>query len=253
MNDVDFTSDNFLGGRLVLKQPKKGYRVTSDSVYLAAAIAVNKGQTVLDVGAGTGAILSCLAARLQTEADNIVMHGIEIQPELLSFAKENAENNAFNSMINYFPGDIFTDVEGCNPNSYDHVVSNPPYYEKGSVTVSPYKTKAVAHGNDMLDLKNWIKRCMRMVKPKGHLTIVHRVDHMDEIITALGNSFGSIIIFPFYSKYGKEANRVIIRAQKDGKGLLSLKSGLIVHKSDGNYTDDAENILRHAQYLNISE
>lgn len=253
MNDANFTEDEFLGGKLILKQPKKGYRITSDSVYLAASIEMKKGQSILDVGSGTGAVLSCLAARLGKEADNILMHGIEIQTELLLLSKENAQTNFSGEAMTYFLGDIFSDVEGCVPNSYHHVVSNPPYYEKGSVTTSPYKTKAVAHGDKMVELKVWVKRCMRMVKPKGFLTLVHRADHMDEIITALNKGFGNIIIFPFYSKQGKEANRVIIRAQKDGKGLLTLKSGLIVHKSDGNYTDDAENILRHAQYLNISK
>ncbi len=105
----------------------------------------------------------------------------------------------------------------------------------------------------MDDLVLWIKRCLRMVRPRGFLSVVHRADRLDDIIAALKPKAGSIIIYPLYSKAGEDANRVIIRAQKGGKGLLSLKSGLIVHKSDGNYTDAAENILRHAHILDIEQ
>ena len=94
---------------------------------------------------------------------------------------------------------------------------------------------------------------MRMVRPKGFLTVVHRADRLDDIVTVMRDKAGSIIIYPFYSKVGKDASRVIVRAQKDANGLLTLKSGMIVHKSDGTYSDQAENILRHACFLDITK
>ena len=67
MTNCEFTVDDFLGGRVKLKQPRKGYRVTSDSIFLAASLTVKSGEKILDMGAGTGGILSCLAARLGSE------------------------------------------------------------------------------------------------------------------------------------------------------------------------------------------
>jgi len=248
MIDARFSQDDFLGGRLCLKQPIKGYRITSDSVFLAATITLKKGDKLLDVGAGSGGLLSLIAARSESNAEDFTMHGIEIQQDLLQLARENASPG-----IEYFQGDIFKNVEGCEPNSYHHVISNPPYYEKGKISSSPYKSKAIAHGNGLPDLKVWIDRCLRMVRPKGYLTIVHRADRLDDIITALNSKAGGMIIYPLRSKAEKDANRVIIRAQKDTNGLLALKFGMIVHKSDGNYTDEAENILRHAHFLDIAK
>lgn len=248
MTGGSFTNDDFLGGRLTLKQPKEGYRITSDSVFLSATVSVKKAERILDMGAGSGAILSLLVARVGENINDCTLHGIEIQPELLSLARENTQ-----SSITYFEGDILKDVEGCEPNSYHHVLSNPPYYEKDKVSPSPHKTKAVAFGNEMIDLKVWIERMMRMVRPRGFLTLIHRADRLDDILSVLSSKAGSIILYPLYSKAGNDANRVIIRAQKDAKGLLCLKSGLIVHTSDGNYSESAENILRHGHYLDITK
>ncbi|MDG1995590.1 MAG: methyltransferase domain-containing protein [Emcibacteraceae bacterium] len=245
MTDFEITHDDFLGGKVKLQQPKKGYRISSDSVFLAATLTLKKNEKLLDVGAGSGAILSCLLARIKTQA---IYHGIELQDELIDLARKNGPEN-----IEYFQGDVFDDVEGCEPNSYHHVVSNPPYYDKGTITNSPYITKAVAFGKGMDDLKLWIERLVRMARPKGYITVVHRADRMDDIVSVLSQKCGSIIVYPFYPKQGKDANRVIIRAQKDAKGLLTLKSGMVVHKSDGSYNDVAENILRHADYLDITK
>ncbi len=244
---LETTQDDFLGGRVSLMQPKKGYRISSDTVFLAATILPKPCEDILDVGAGSGGILSCLEERMGKKAIEFSMTGIEIQSELIDLARKNSKN------VTYIKGDIMDKVEGCDPNSFHHVVSNPPYYEKGTVTSSPYQSKAVAHGEEMDALNLWVERCLRMVRPKGYLTLIHRADRLDDILIALKPKAGSIIVFPFYPKKGKEANRVIIRAQKGGKGLLTLQSGLIVHKSDGNYTEAAENILRHAHFLNIEQ
>ena len=245
------TKDDFLGGRIILSQPKKGYRVTSDSVFLAASLNLKPDERILDVGAGSGAILCCLAARLSENIGTITMHGIEIQQDLLSLANENALNNGFADNIQYYKGNILDDIIYCEPNSYHHVVSNPPYYEKEKIKPSPYISKATAQSGDNINLDIWIKRCLRMVRPQGYLTLIHRADRLDDIISSLMPKAGSITVFPFWPAKDKDANRVIIRAQKDAKGFLSLKSGLIVHKSDGKYTPTAEKILRHGHSLDI--
>ena len=49
---------------------------------LAAAVAAEAGETVLDVGAGTGAAALCLAARVP----GCAVAGLERDPELLAIA-----------------------------------------------------------------------------------------------------------------------------------------------------------------------
>ncbi len=55
---TDVTTDALLGGRVRLYQPRHGYRVAIDPVFLAAAVPVVRGDRVLDVGRGLYALQS---------------------------------------------------------------------------------------------------------------------------------------------------------------------------------------------------
>ena len=46
----ELSNDAFLGGKLRLLQPKRGFRSGIDSVLLAASITASPGDKVLDIG-----------------------------------------------------------------------------------------------------------------------------------------------------------------------------------------------------------
>lgn len=61
---ADFTDDLFLGGRLRLRQPRRGHRAGHDAMLLAAATEARPGQRVADLGTGVGAAGLALARRV---------------------------------------------------------------------------------------------------------------------------------------------------------------------------------------------
>ena len=61
----DVTEDAVLGGRLRLRQPKRGHRVGHDAILLAASCPARAGDAVVDLGAGVGAAGLALAARVE--------------------------------------------------------------------------------------------------------------------------------------------------------------------------------------------
>ena len=69
---------DFLNGRVIVRQPERGFRAGLDAVMLAAAVP-RVGATALELGAGAGTASLCLAARLPA----ITITGIEIDPELV--------------------------------------------------------------------------------------------------------------------------------------------------------------------------
>src|ERR1700744_43554 len=89
------TEDRLLDGRVVLRQPAEGFRAAIDPVMLAAPVAAEPGQSVLDIGTGSGAVALCLAWRLA----QIRVTGLEIQRDLVRLASENAALNGFEGRV----------------------------------------------------------------------------------------------------------------------------------------------------------
>src|SRR6476659_4843518 len=91
MSAEDFTDDAVLGGRLVLRQPRRGHRVGHDAILLAAATGGSRGGHAIELGAGLGAAGLALAQRVP----GLGMTLIELDPALAALAKHNAGHNGF--------------------------------------------------------------------------------------------------------------------------------------------------------------
>ena len=59
----ELTEDGWLGGRLMLTQPKRGHRIGTDAALLVAAAGDDRQGRIVDVGAGVGAVGLALAER----------------------------------------------------------------------------------------------------------------------------------------------------------------------------------------------
>ena len=135
------TEDGLLDGRVKLCQPKKGYRVAIDPVFLAAAGPAIAGERVLDVGAGSGAASLCLAWRVP----RCRVSGIEVAPEMARLASHNIVLNGFTGRVDIMTGDLTRPPMRLAPGSFDHVMATPPYIEAGRASPSPDAGKAGAN------------------------------------------------------------------------------------------------------------
>ena len=243
------TKDYLLDEKVIINQPVSGYRAAIDAVLANSCIApdeVKPNSTILDMGSGTGAISLCSAHRLQEQ--NPTITGIELQPELCELSNKSAQENSFNN-LSYINLDIKNLRKEITPNSFDFVITNPPYTAGGMA--SPNSSKATAHIEGEIDLANWITIAIKMLKPhKGKFIIVHRADRLDDIISAMHKKLGGIIIYPLISKEGGDAKRVLVTGIKSSKAPLTLKKPIIIHNEDGSYTKDADKILRLAKSIN---
>ena len=138
------TEDRLLGGRVVLRQPIDGLRATIDPVLMAAAVPAQPGETVLEIGTGTGAAAMCLATR----CPGVRVTGIDIQRDLVRLLGDNATLNRLNDQVEGMVGDIRNPPPRLSPGSYDHIMANPPYLEAGAGTLppNPGKAQAVSEG-----------------------------------------------------------------------------------------------------------
>jgi len=242
----DFTEDNLLDGRVLLRQPRNGYRAGIDPVFLAASINPQPGDTILDVGAGVGVASVCLAARCP-DVTKIV--GVEINRDAVKMAQDNIVINNFQRKIQIIQGDLLRPPPALVAGTYSHVMTNPPYFDSSSNKMSPYESKALSNLEGEADFIKWAKFCLLMVKPKGTVTFIHRAERLDMALSFLTGKLGSISIYPLWPGKNKPAKIVLIRGIKNSFGALKLTPGMVLHNEDG-YTDEAEKILRHANGLN---
>jgi len=248
---MDLTEDAFLGGRVMMRQPCTGPRAGIDPVLLAAAIPARTGETVLDVGTGSGVVALCLLARIP----GLRVVGLELDPHLAVLARDNADRNrdllGDGSAFDVREGNLRANgAAGLEPNAYDHVVANPPFVQPGRGTVPPDGRKAAAHVETEASLDEWIDFCVRMARPRGSVTVVHRADRLDQVIARLHGRVGDVTIIPLWPRAGKPARRVIVQGLKGTSGVLTLHPGLILHR-DGSrdFTEEADSILRRGAGL----
>jgi tRNA1(Val) A37 N6-methylase TrmN6 len=239
------TEDHVLGGRVLLRQMREGLRVAIDPILLAAAVPAEPGEIVLDLGTGNGVAALCLARRCA----GCRVVGLELQPELMRQAAENATLNGLDAAVSVMVGDVGAPPPRLAPATFHHVMANPPYLKAGTGTVpaNPLKALAIAEGD--ADLAVWIRTALAMVRPRGTISIIHRADRLDALLAAFGGRAGEIVVFPLWPNAGKSAKRVLVHARRDSGAPLRLAPGLVLHDSDGRFTPEADAILRDAAAL----
>lgn len=100
-------------------------------------------------------------------------------------------------------------------------------------------------------LEAWVRFFATMASPKGCLTLIHRPEALAELLPPIERRFGAIALFPLFAKAEAPATRIILRAQKGRRQALKLLPGLVLHKSDGRYTAEAEAVLRQGRMLDL--
>lgn len=253
--DTLITQDRFLDGRLSLRQMKHGPRTAIDAFFLAAAVPAIEGQAerVLDAGTGNGSAGLALCSRV----NDVSVTGVEIQPELLELSKANACENGLQDRFKALRLDI-TGPEGALAKSLlgdeklDHVMANPPFHDARTTRASDNPVTARAYTAHPGELEKWMEFLKEMTAPGGTLTMIHRADMLDDLLKLFGNTFGSVSVFPLFPKEGAPSKRVIIQGIKGSKAPINLLPGMVLHKTDGAYTNEANAVLRQVAPIDMS-
>jgi tRNA1(Val) A37 N6-methylase TrmN6 len=216
----NLTRDAFLGGKLHLLQPKSGYRAGVDSVLLAATVPAQAGDRVLDLGCGVGAAGLCLAARVP----GVVLTGVELQPDYAALARRNG--GAAFEVITADLADLPLEIR---QRQFDHVLANPPYYDRGASRAAQDAGREAALG-EATPLTDWVKIAAKRLAPKGYAHFIHRVERLPEILSTMMGRLGSIEVLPLAPRASRAAELVIVRGRKNGRGAFRLHAPLILHE-----------------------
>lgn len=228
----------FLGGKLRLAQPEKGYRAGFDAVLLAAAVPViggGAGMRVLDAGAGVGTVGLAVAKRIADARVTLV----ERELQLVQMAGWNVRHNGMAERVRVVHADITApahvlELSGLEAESQDIVVANPPYQVESTSQRPQDLLKAMSHQMRDGELERWVKFAARVVKPRGALVMIHRTEMLGLLLGCLERRFGDVAVVPVHSRADEPAKRFLIKGCKGSRAPLRVMPGLVVHEGPDN-------------------
>ncbi len=207
-------------GPYVFSQPRhRAHRLTTDSVLLVDFVLphIKRGFSVADLGTGTGAIPLMLAHR----TDAAAITGVEIDPDLAEYARENVQENNLAGRVEIIEGDLRLVSRDMKEGAFDLVVSNPPYVKKGAGRVSPYPSRATARSEQACTMAELVTTASRLVGKKGRIAFVYPAGRLPEMLSEIERAGLRAARLKFvHTGAGKEAKLFLIEAGRGGGELV---------------------------------
>lgn len=234
---MTFTDDTLFDGRLICSQHRYGYRFSVDAVLVAHFCRPQEKDRVLDIGCGCGVISLILCHRYP----DVHVTGLELQPALAKLARTNSLANHFQDRFTVVEGDLRKAREFMQPESFDLVVSNPPYRRSGSGRINREDECAIARHELTADLPSIVSTASFCVKNRGTMVCIYPAERLATLVAAmLEQRLVPKRMQPVYS-YPEDdrARLVMVEAVKNGgEGLHLLPPFYIYQYADGPYTPE---------------
>lgn len=221
-------------GYFIIQNPRK-FCFGMDAVLLSGFAKVKPGETVLDLGTGTGIIPILLEAKTQGKH----FTGLEIQPDSADMARRSVAYNHLEDKITIETGNIRDASAHFGASSFHVVTTNPPYMTDHHGLANPNEAKAIARHEILCNLEDVIRESARLLKPQGRFYMVHRPFRLTEIMVLM-RQYGlepkrMKLVHPFVDK---EPNMVLIEGLRGGNPRITVEKPLIVYREQGIYTDE---------------
>lgn len=241
--DLPLTDDTLFNGRLICKQYKSGYRFSIDAVLVAHFCRLGTGDTILDLGCGCGIIGLVLAYR----QPGVVVTGVEIQHELAQLAQNNILANDMKARMSVIEGN-FRDFSGLiAPESFDLVVSNPPYGKQGRGRMNPDSQRARARHEIDASLADLIQAAAYSVKNRGKVVVIYPAVQAVSLIAAMRNhNLEPKRLQPIYSYPDQvDAALILVEAVKNGgEDVRLLPPFYIYTEKNGPYSRGMQELYK---------
>lgn len=216
-----------------VEQEKSAMKVGTDGVLLGAWSPVNGAYRILDIGTGTGLISLMLAQRSAAMID-----AIEIDSLACEEARFNFKKSAWSDRLQVIHID-FGKVDNLFDQSYDLVVSNPPFFVNSLKTANA--ALALARHNDSLSFEQLLSGSSRLLRNTGRLCVILPFSSYPEFReTARLAGFylkKRTLVVP---KSGKEPKRILMEFSLEV--TYPLEDELTLLDLNGNYTEDYKSL-----------
>jgi len=215
------------------------FRLGTDSILLANFATPVRGKNIADLGAGGSAlgVLLC-AANEQCEVT-----GIELQEKACEISKRNIEINALHDRLHIMQGDL-REIRTLLPaNSFDAVISNPPYFPMGSGAQAAEPAFAIARTECCCTLNELCSAVAWLLRYGGSFYIVHRPERLAELIYSLKSHRLEPKRLRFVRHHpGAPVSLVLIESRSGGRSGLQIENDLLLFEQNGEQTREYREI-----------
>lgn len=146
-------------------QAQSTMKVNTDAILIGSWAKVDNCFNILDVGTGTGVIALMVAQR----AERAKVIGIEIEEKSFLEAYANAENSIFSNSV-YMVHDSIQNFCQLHTNSFDHIISNPPFFTEG--TFSSNENKANVRHAIKLPHGDLLNAVTNLLSKEGKFSVI---------------------------------------------------------------------------------
>lgn len=229
-----------------LSQPESGWRFSLDALLLGAFSAPRQGARVLDLGCGCGPAGLWLLVR--GVSPDVTVTGLDISRDMVRAARDNAARLGLSDVFSAHVLDI-RDVRSVRarsgaathpgtfrpePESFGHVLCNPPYRPMGTGRTSPHAGRHQARSESCGTLDDFLAAAAFLLANRGTLTLVYPAPRLTALVTALAEKkLEPKTLLPVLSRPDHPARLILVSAVKNGGRELAVLPPLVLYRASG--------------------
>lgn len=228
--------DDLQLNNLKIIQNKDGFCFGIDAVLLSDfAKDIRNNSKVLDLGTGTGivGILLCEKTKISK------IYGIDIQKDVCDMALRSVELNNLEKKFEIINTNIKNLNEIFEENSFDAIVSNPPYKKDNTGLKNESETKLISRHEITASLEDFISVSSSLLKNNGNIYMVHRPERLSDLFYLLKKyNLEPKKLRLVQSYINSKPKLILVKATKNAKSFLNIEEPLIIYNKDGTYTEE---------------
>ncbi len=215
-----------LSGFWIIQDPRR-FCFGVDAVLLSDFAKVRPGETVLDLGTGTGVIPILLAGKSRGKT----FTGLEIQGESVDMARRSVKLNALEDRISIVEGDVKEAAAIFKPAFFDVITANPPYMINEHGLKNAGDARTIARHEVLCSLDDVLRESAKLLpESRGRFYMVHKPFRLAEIMTKMcGYKIEPKRIRFVHPYVDREPVMVLIEGIKGGKSRVKVEPPVILH------------------------
>ena len=215
------------------------FPLSTDSVLLADFAALRGKTRVMDLGAGCGTLGLLLCA----SNPGCTAEGLELQQNSVNQAEAVIRLNGLQERVTVSQGDLRQIRTLYAANSFDAVLSNPPYFPAGHGANAADEALAIARTELCCTLEDVCAAAAWLLKFGAPFYLVHKPERMCDLMNALRQNR----LEPKRLRFVRHSpsaipSLVLLESRLGGKPGLSMLQDLILHDGSGAKTSEYRRI-----------